>query len=190
MHVRFNLHAWGGWAPFPLPPSPGSSCLLQGCPAVFLPPSLPLLLDLLCISCNGFWKFCRIVFLTLCPFFLPVLHTSSMSYLSFFRKSGIKKVLAAPRGWDALGGRSSRSCLSPPAAVRPRGPYTVSLCAPALSHPTSISRSLQRGACGLAPAELPRWLQNAREAFCPWGQDLDILSHAAGSLALKSGRSG
>lgn len=43
---------------------------------------------------------------------------------------------------------------------------------------------------GLAPTELPHWLQNVRGAFSHRGLDLYTLPHAAGSLGLKSAGGG
>lgn len=106
----FLLQNWCACPPFSLSAFLASSCPLQGCLAGFLPPSLPLLLGLLCISCNVFWKFCRIIFLTPCPF------SPNASYLKnelfvIFQEICLGRVLAAPRSWEALGHSSSRSCI-------------------------------------------------------------------------------
>lgn len=194
----FHLQKWCAWPLFPLPAFPESSCPLPGCPRVFLPPCLPLLLGLLCISCNGFWKFCSIVFLVPCPFFLPMPHISNISCLSFFRKSDIRKVSATPRGREALGGRLGRSCDL--CCI----PFSSSSCCEAEGDPhLSPSPSalqlhlIPRGpptACRdtrVAPIELPRRLQNLKGPFCRWGLAPDILPHAMGNLTLKSvGRGG
>lgn len=121
-------------------------------------------------------------------------HTSNMSYLSFFRKSDIRMVSAAPRGQEALGSRLSRSCdlchipfSSSSCCCEAKGdphlvpsPSALQLCLIPRASPTAC-----RDMC-VAPTELPRHLQNLRGAFCQWGPDPDILPHAAGSLVLKS----
>lgn len=191
LSVIFHLQNWCAWPLFPLAAFPESSCPLQGCPRVCLPPSLPLLLGLLCIS-NGFGKFCTIVFLVPRPFFLPMPHTSNRSCLSFFRKSDIRKVSAAPGGREALGGRSGRSCdlccipFSSSSCREAEGDPHLSPSPAALQlhlvprAPPTACRDTR-----VAPVELPRRLRNLKGPFCRRGLDPGILPHATGNLTLK-----
>lgn len=124
-----------------------SSCPLQGCLTVFFP-SLSAFASRFVMH-QLQWKFCSIIFLTPCPF------SPNASYLKnelfvFFQEICLRKVLAAPRSWEALetaqaGAVTSDVFPSPPHATRHRGILTLHLFyAPAPSHPTLISHSLQR----------------------------------------------
>lgn len=137
IYMVFVLQKWYVWHSFPLPAFAASSCPMQGC----LPPSLPLLLGLLCISCSGFQKFCCIIFLAPCPFpTLPMPHTSNMIYWSFFGKSDIRKVVAAPNGWESSGRQAELLFLL---LQRGQGePSPLILCTPAASHPMRFSHSV------------------------------------------------
>lgn len=120
--------------------------------------------------------------------FLPMPHTSRMSYLSFFRKSVLGRfwlLQEAGKLWETAQAEVVTSDVfpSPPlhaARHRRSSPYMLQLNLIPRASPTAC-----RDEC-VAPAGLPCWLQNLRGGFFQWGLDPRILPHTVGSLALRS----